>query len=99
MLNTWQIAAASTMGRHHRLLGKNRQDAYCHVADDRCAAMAVTDGCGSAVHSEIGAYFGAREAVAAMRKLVAEGVALDTPTFAMRVGNAVLESMARLFRG
>lgn len=63
---TWQVAAASVLGRHHRILGKNRQDAFCHRRKADAVAIAVTDGCGSAPHSEVGAYLGAHAAVDAL---------------------------------
>lgn len=54
------FAAGSVIGRDHRLVPKNCQDAY-YVANRGTATVCiVTDGCGSGARSEVGAHIGAR---------------------------------------
>jgi len=58
--DTFEIASASVIGRDHRALGKNNQDAFSLVITDDFLAAVVTDGCGSGLQSDLGAKFGAR---------------------------------------
>ncbi len=65
MLSNIQIAAGSIPGRDHLgrgevLLGRNNQDAFFVERTEQVIAAVVTDGCGSAPHSEVGARLGAR---------------------------------------
>ncbi len=61
----FEYAQGSIVGRDHLycgklLVGRNNQDA-CHVAmDDDVVVAVVCDGCGSGLHSEVGANIGAR---------------------------------------
>lgn len=58
--DAFEIASASIIGRDHRALGKNNQDAFSLVITDDFLAAVVTDGCGSGPQSDLGAKFGAR---------------------------------------
>ena len=60
MQNNFEIAGGSVLGRSHRLVGKNNQDALCCFSAHDCMALLVCDGCGSGSHSEVGAQIGAR---------------------------------------
>jgi hypothetical protein len=60
MLNQWQIAGGSVIGKDHVRAGKNNQDAYCWSANEQALVAIVTDGCGSSPYSEVGAQLGAR---------------------------------------
>lgn len=55
------MAGGSTIGRDHRVVPKNNQDAWAVYEHDRFPVVAVVaDGCGSGQHSEVGAGIGAR---------------------------------------
>lgn len=60
MPEQFQLAAGSMVGRDHRLVFRNNQDAY-HVATyDGLTIAVVADGCGSGSKSEVGAQLGVR---------------------------------------
>ena len=59
MTRSWDIAAASTTGARHRRLGLGNQDGYALREHDDATVAIVTDGCGSAPHSEVGSRLGA----------------------------------------
>lgn len=67
-----QLAVASVPGRDHQLAGRPNQDAWGLAVSERHLAAVVSDGCGSAPHSELGAHLAAQWTAEA---LVAE---LDT---------------------
>lgn len=57
---SFELAGGSVIGRDHRVVPKNNQDAY-HVYQGIAGTVAVVcDGCGSGAHSEVGAAIGAR---------------------------------------
>ncbi|MDX2097551.1 MAG: protein phosphatase 2C domain-containing protein [Leptolyngbyaceae cyanobacterium bins.59] len=60
MKSVFQLAAGSVIGRQHRHLGKNNQDAYYSLQTEQITIALVCDGCGSCPHSEIGARIGSR---------------------------------------
>ncbi len=85
MLSDFEIATGSVPGRRHigsgnLLLGKNNQDANEFLASDRCLVAAVSDGCGSSAHSEVGAAIGSRLIVKAVYESVIEDGQLLTPS-------------------
>ncbi len=51
---------ASILGRHHREIGKNNQDAFYVLEDENLVIGLVADGCGSTVHSEVGSNLAVR---------------------------------------
>ncbi len=51
-------AAGSVIGSEHRRIGKNNQDAFRVIQSAGCLVGLVADGCGSKVHSEVGAWLG-----------------------------------------
>lgn len=55
----FDLAGGSTIGRDHRVVPKNNQDAYRILIEHPRVAV-VADGCGSGQHSEVGAQIGAR---------------------------------------
>ena len=64
MLNTFQIAAGSVIGKDHVssgkcLIGRNNQDAFAIRRTPEFIAAFVNDGCGSGKHSEVGAWIAA----------------------------------------
>jgi hypothetical protein len=56
----FELAAGSTVGRKHRLASRSNQDSWHITQDEQSTVVVVTDGCGSSVHSEVGAKLGAR---------------------------------------
>jgi len=59
MTNWIDVATGSVVGRDHRRLGKNNQDAVVWGDLNSGLVAIVCDGCGSQPHSEIGARLGA----------------------------------------
>lgn len=57
----FETACGSVIGTAHLRAGRNGQDGWAiERDDDGCLVLVVTDGCGSAQHSEVGAKLGAR---------------------------------------
>jgi serine/threonine protein phosphatase PrpC len=54
-----EVAAGSVVGRDHRRVGKNNQDAWAWAPLPQGLMAVVCDGCGSQPHSEVGAQLGA----------------------------------------
>lgn len=59
-LDEIETAVGSVEGRAHALSGKGNQDAVVVLRKARTLVAVVADGCGSAEHSEVGAWIGAR---------------------------------------
>lgn len=55
-----EFAGGSTIGRDHRLVGRNNQDAWTILQDDELTIGVVADGCGSGAFSEVGSRLGIR---------------------------------------
>jgi len=60
MKNAFEIAGGTITGRVHKANGKNNQDAFYFRAEDDLIIGIVSDGCGSGMHSEVGAKLGSR---------------------------------------
>ena len=58
-MNGWQVAAGSVVGRTHRQIGRNNQDAWQVAESDEVMVAVVADGCSSAPCAEVGAQLGA----------------------------------------
>ncbi|MCK5510234.1 protein phosphatase 2C domain-containing protein [Candidatus Parcubacteria bacterium] len=54
-MNNFEIATGTVVGRDHRKIGKNNQDAYYLRVNQDSIIGIVSDGCGSAKYSETGA--------------------------------------------
>lgn len=63
----FQLANGGVIGRDHRQTSKNYQDASLVERAEHYSLAIVADGCGSGVHSEIGAGIGVRLLAAALR--------------------------------
>lgn len=68
MTGQYQLAGGSTIGRDHRMVPKNNQDSWSIWRYDDLTIAIVADGCGSGMHSEIGAKIGVQILGAALRK-------------------------------
>lgn len=60
MDNQFEIVGGSVLGWEHRRIGRNNQDAYHWLVTKDAIVALVCDGCGSGVHSEVGAKVGAQ---------------------------------------
>jgi Protein phosphatase 2C len=67
MTTDFQIAGGTVIGREHVTIGRNNQDAFCWSSTPDATVAVVADGCGSGVHSEVGAQIGARLLTEALR--------------------------------
>jgi len=56
----FEVAGGTVLGRSHALAGRGNQDALFFEKDADTLVAVVADGCGSGVHSEVGAHLGAR---------------------------------------
>ncbi len=68
MKDKFELAGGSIIGREHLRVGKNNQDAYHYLNDEFATIAVVCDGCGSGIHSEVGAKLGSRLVVEAIRR-------------------------------
>jgi serine/threonine protein phosphatase PrpC len=69
-VDSFEYAIGSIIGRNHVLAGKNNQDAYQIIANEKFIIAVVCDGCGSGKHSEVGAKLGARLVIAEITNLL-----------------------------
>lgn len=60
MKEQFDVIAGSVTGTGHRLCGKNNQDAYHWISDEKVITAVVCDGCSSSLYSEVGAKLIAR---------------------------------------
>ncbi len=77
MKNQFELAGGSVIGREHLRVGKNNQDAYFWNMTEAGVIAVVCDGCGSGIHSEVGAKLGARMIVETLHCLLKDGVHLE----------------------
>ncbi|UZQ54390.1 protein phosphatase 2C domain-containing protein [Trichothermofontia sichuanensis B231] len=100
MNTVFDIAAGSVIGREHRRLGRNNQDAYAVQAKlDRTIAV-VCDGCGSSPHSEVGAQLGARWVVASLDRQCERGQPkLQDPDFWPELQQELLNQIRQVATG
>ncbi len=66
------VTGGSVLGREHRRLGRNNQDAFAWSQAGSALVAVVVDGCGSGPHSELGARLGARLLVTALKRQLDE---------------------------
>ncbi|WP_204140982.1 protein phosphatase 2C domain-containing protein [Halomicronema sp. CCY15110] len=92
-----EVAAGSVVGRDHRRVGKNNQDAWAWNALPQGLVAVVCDGCGSQPHSEVGAQLGAALMVRAVRHQLAQR-SLTAVDFWPRVQRQVLQRLRSLAR-
>ena len=76
-VNSLEYAIGSIIGRNHVLAGKNNQDAYRIVSNEKFIIAVVCDGCGSGKHSEVGAKLGARLVINAIADLLNQSADRD----------------------
>ncbi len=82
MNTVFDIAAGSVIGREHRRLGRNNQDAYAIQVKPNWTIAVVCDGCGSCLHSEVGAQLGAKWVIASLDRRFQQGqLQLQFPDF------------------
>lgn len=77
MKNQFELAGGSVIGREHLRVGKNNQDAYFWNVTEAGAIAVVCDGCGSGIHSEVGAKLGARLIVETMQRVLNDNLHLE----------------------
>jgi hypothetical protein len=96
MLPSFDVAAASVIGREHARAGRNNQDAFCLRAQGEVLAAVVADGCGSGPHSEVGAQLGARCVAQAALEVLAGGTPVEAPEYLEAVRARVLDFLTAL---
>jgi hypothetical protein len=87
----FEIAAGSVSGRTHALSGRPNQDALVVRASASSLVAVVADGCGSAEHSEVGAWIGASTLAAELGR--ATSPELDDTGFWDRVQSSTLSAL------
>lgn len=60
MKELFELASGTALGRNHRSIDRNNQDAITFYATDHAIACIVCDGCSDGKHNEVGAKIGAR---------------------------------------
>ncbi len=96
MLPSFDVAAASVIGREHSRTGRNNQDALSLLSQGDVLAAVVADGCGSGAHSEVGAQLGARCVAQAVLAVASEGTPLESAEFLVAVRSRVLKFLRAL---
>ncbi|MDG2990700.1 protein phosphatase 2C domain-containing protein [Candidatus Synechococcus calcipolaris G9] len=81
MNRLFELAAGTVIGRSHRHLGRNNQDAYAIDLSPNRAIAIVCDGCGSSPHSEVGAKLGTRLVLSALKRALDGGQLEFSPDF------------------
>jgi hypothetical protein len=90
------IAGGSVVGREHRRLDRNNQDAFAWDRSASAVVAVVCDGCGSGRRSEVGAALGARLWTVALLERLEAGAALDDQALWRDAGDDVLRSLGTL---
>jgi len=80
-VDSFEYAIGTIIGRNHVLAGKNNQDAYRVISNEKFIIAAVCDGCGSGKHSEVGAKLGTRMVTEAIADLLNQNLAITEPEF------------------
>lgn len=76
----FQFAAGSIIGKDHVLIGKNNQDGFYALSDQKDITVAVVcDGCSSGQHSEVGAKIGASLTAFAVRREARRALSRASP--------------------
>lgn len=104
IIDTFEIASGSTMGRDHRMrLAKNNQDGFCVIRSADVIVAVVTDGCSSGNFSGFGAVLGAQVVANAVSRSVSRAIGLRQgenslayPTLWERVRQDVLAQLRTL---
>lgn len=76
-MRPFQVAGGTIVGRDHRVVYKNNQDAYAIHESDGLTVVVVADGCGSSVRSEVGAQMGVRLVVDGIVRMYAATRSID----------------------
>lgn len=93
LFDRFECASGSMIGRHHVLAGKNNQDAFRVVRQERYIIAVVCDGCGSGKHSEVGAKLGARIVIDAIADLLNHDLAISDREFWKAVQTNLLQKL------
>lgn len=78
-IRQFQVAGGTIVGRDHRVVYKNNQDAYAITEYEGLTVAVVADGCGSGVKSEVGAHLGVRLVTEQIARMYAVRRTLDWP--------------------
>ena len=92
-LGAWRACGGSVIGADHRRSGRANQDGWHVERSPRWLIGVVADGCGSAPHSEVGAWLGARIWARALAQLLDEDLSPADPRLWTR---ACARSLERL---
>ncbi len=93
MKGIFEVAGGSVRGRMHTEAGRNNQDALYWLQEDDFTVAVVTDGCGSAPHSEVGARLGARLLTHRLVQSMRAGVSMPAA-----INEACQETLGALIR-
>jgi Protein phosphatase 2C len=97
MHKLWEVAGGTIAGTEHRRLGRNAQDSYYSISDERATIAIVCDGCGSGQDSEVGAKIGARLVAETLRRSLPDDPNLSLANdFWEQVRNHVLMRLENL---
>lgn len=98
-MDTFESAAGSVSGTKHAAAGRNNQDAWHVVRNERATIAIVCDGCSSGTSSEVGAHCGARLVAESLCRAVAlHGPDVPAATLLEYVRKDVLSALSGLLR-
>ena len=98
-LDAWRVAGGSVIGSAHRRSDRPNQDAWVVARRERALVGVVADGCGSAPHSEVGAWLGARVWAQIVHELLDTGLLPDDPALWRLACAASLERLRGVLEG
>ncbi|MBD2075714.1 protein phosphatase 2C domain-containing protein [Phormidium sp. FACHB-592] len=96
MKNEFELVGGSVIGREHLRVGKNNQDAYSWNVSEAGAIAVVCDGCGSGMHSEVGANLGARMIVETLHRSLKGGMCLEHEEFWQTIQQKLLNQLQQV---
>ena len=96
MKNEFELVGGSVIGREHLRVGKNNQDAYGWNVTETGAIAVVCDGCGSGIHSEVGAKLGARMIVETLHRSLKDGLCLEHEEFWQTIQQKLLNQLQQV---
>lgn len=89
----FEVAAGSILGKNHRRVGKNNQDAWAILTPVQTIIAVVCDGCGSRPCSEVGSQLGAQLTVKTIATMLSAERTAEDDLFWQDLHEALLEGV------
>lgn len=102
LMENFELAGGTIMGRDHRLCQKNAQDDFTVIQAQQFLVGVVCDGCGSGDHSEVGSKIGSRIVANQLSDLALRMPGIFSPLYQARalltLKNSILLELDRVVR-